>query len=51
MTLMRTEDIESGRYAAFGLGNIASNALHRHQVVDAGGADALVALLGAEVWS
>ena len=46
---MRTEDMESGRYAAFCLGNLAANDKHRQAVMDAGGAEALVALLACEV--
>lgn len=45
MKLMRSEDTESGRYAALCLGNLAANANLRASVVDAGGAEALVALL------
>ena len=48
MCLLKTEDIESGRYAAFALSNLAANANHRQQIVDEGGAAALVALACCE---
>lgn len=44
MSLLKTEDIESGRYSAFALSNLAANANHRSAIVDQGGAAALVAL-------
>lgn len=48
MTLLKTEDVESGRYAAFALSNLAANANHRQQIVDEGGPEALVALACCE---
>jgi len=34
VALLKTEDVESGRYSAFALSNIAANANHRQQIVD-----------------
>ena len=48
MTLLKTEDVESGRYSAFALSNLAANANHRQQIVDEGGPAALVALACCE---
>jgi hypothetical protein len=36
IALLKTEDVESGRYAAFALSNIAANANHRAQIVSEG---------------
>lgn len=49
MVLLKTEDVESGRYAAFALANLAANANHREQIVDEGAPGALVALACCEV--
>lgn len=48
MSLLKTEDVESGRYSAFALSNLAANANHRQQIVDEGGPAALVALACCE---
>ena len=48
MALFRTEDVESGRVAAFALSNFAANALHREEIVGAGAPAACVALLTCE---
>jgi hypothetical protein len=44
ITVLRTEDVEGGRYAAFGLSNLAANANHRERIVEEGAVPSLVAL-------
>eukprot|EP00952_Eustigmatos_sp_NYUAD-ZCMA_P000782 3276-Eustigmatos_ZCMA.PRE.1 len=44
VSLIATEDINAGRYAAFALSNIAANANYRDKVVNDGGVPALVSL-------
>jgi len=48
VALLKTEDVESGRYSAFALSNIAANANHRQQIVDEGAIDSLIALACCE---
>jgi hypothetical protein len=45
---MKTEDIEGGRYAAFGLANLAANANHREKIVEDGAVACLVSLSCSE---
>jgi len=44
LAVLRTDDIEAGRYAAFGLSNIAANANFRDKIVEDGGVPSLVSL-------
>ena len=44
ITLLKAEDVHSGRYAAFALSNFASNSNHRFQIVEEGAIAPLVAL-------
>jgi len=44
ISLLKVEEVESGRYAAFALSNLAANANHRDQIVDEGAVPALVTL-------
>ena len=46
--LLKSEDIEGGRYSAFALSNIAANANHREKIVEEGGVVCLVSLACCE---
>lgn len=48
ITVLRSEDIEGGRYAAFGLSNLAANANHRERIVEEGAVASLVSLACCE---
>ena len=48
ITVLRSEDIEGGRYAAFGLSNLAANANHRERIVEEGAVSCLVSLACCE---
>lgn len=48
ISLLKTEDIEGGRYAAFGLANLAANANYREKVVEEGAVPALISLACCE---
>ena len=40
--LLKSEEVEASRYAAFALSNLAANANHRQQIVDEGAIDSLI---------
>lgn len=46
--VLRSDDIEGGRYAAFGLSNLAANANHRERIVEEGAVPSLVSLACCE---
>jgi hypothetical protein len=48
ITVLKSEDIEGGRYAAFGLSNLAANANHRERIVEEGAVACLVSLACCE---
>jgi len=48
LKLLRTEDMEAGRYAAFALSNLSANANHRDKIVEVGGVASLIALACCE---
>ena len=48
MKLLRTEDMEAGRYAAFALSNLAANANHRERIIEVGGVSSLISLACCE---
>lgn len=48
ITVLKTEDVEGGRYSAFGLANLAANANHRERIVEEGAVPCLVSLACCE---
>ena len=48
ISVLRSEDVEGGRYAAFALSNLAANANHRERIVEENAVPALVSLACCE---
>lgn len=48
IAVLKSEDVEGGRYAAFGLANLAANANHRERIVEEGAVPSLVSLACSE---
>ena len=48
LSVIKSEDIEGGRYAAFGLANLAANANHREKLVEEGAIVSLISLACCE---
>lgn len=48
LSVIKSEDIEGGRYAAFGIANLAVNANHREKIVEEGSIMTLVSLACCE---
>lgn len=46
--MLKSEDIEGGRYAAFALSNLAANANHRERIVEQNAIPCLVSLACCE---
>lgn len=44
ITVLKSEDVDGGRYAAFGLANLAANANHRERIVEEGAVPSLISL-------
>lgn len=48
LAVLKTEDVDAGRYAAFGLSNLGANANHRERIVELGAVPSLISLACSE---